>query len=112
MYSYTAIVQKGIQRGRALGFPTVNIPLEDPEISGIYAGRVIEEGTVYTAAIFANQERKILEAYILDFSGDLYGKKITIELYKKIREAGKFTDDATLKKQIASDVEATRSFFL
>src|SRR3989344_834484 len=102
--SISGIVQSGIKRGTALGFPTVNIPLFDPSVSGIYAGRVRVGTMIYHSAIFANQERKILEAYLLDFSGDLYGKEITIELHKKIREAGKFTDDETLKATIADDI--------
>ena len=111
MHSYTAVVQKGIKRGTALGFPTVNIPLNDEKISGIYVGRVQIDTMIYHSAVFASQERKILEAYILDFSGDLYDKEITIELHKKIREAGKFTNDETLKKQIADDISEVRKYF-
>ena len=110
MSTFSGIVQKGVRRGTALGFPTVNIPLSE-EISGVYAGEVIENGKSRVAAIFANQERKILEAYLFDFSGDLYGKEITIELHKKIREAGVFTDDETLKVAIASDIQKVREYF-
>jgi|SRR3989344_3128216 len=109
--SFNGHVQRGEKRGTALGFPTVNIPLDDAEVSGIYAGKVIENGKSCVAAIFANQERKILEAYLFDFSGDLYGKEITIELHKKIREAGVFTDDETLKVAIASDIQKVREYF-
>ncbi len=108
---FTGLVQNGLKRGTALGFPTANIALTDENVSGIYAGRVKVGTLIYGSAVFANQERKILEAYLLNFSGDLYGKEITIELLEKIREVGEFSDDETLKKQIASDVEAIRSFF-
>ena len=111
MSSYTGIVQKGIKRGHALGFPTANISLGDSRVSGIYAARVALEGKEYPAAAFADQERKILEAYILDFSGDLYDKEITVELLKKIRDKKKFENDDDLRFTIAGDVEKIRAFF-
>ncbi|HEY4473697.1 MAG TPA: riboflavin kinase [Candidatus Paceibacterota bacterium] len=110
MNRFFGIVQKGMRRGTALGFPTVNISFSE-DLSGVYAGKVSAEGKTHLAAIFANQERKILEAYLFDFLGDLYGKEITIELHKKIREAGVFTDDETLKVAIASDIQKVREYF-
>lgn len=109
--TYTGIVERGIKRGKALGFPTANISLEDKAISGVYAGQVRVEHTTYQAALFANRERKILEAYLLDFSGNLYGKEITMELHKKIRDSEKFTDEMDLIRQIKDDVVAIRAYF-
>ena len=108
---YIGTVERGVKRGQVLGFPTANIPLTDREISGIYAGRVKVGTFTYESAVFADQKRNVLEAYLLDFTGDLYGKELTIELHQKIRETGEFVDDDTLKKQIADDVAKTREYF-
>ena len=109
--TYTGIVQKGIKRGQALGFPTANISLDDHAVSGIYAARVALEGKEYSAAAFVDHERKVLEAHVLDFSGDLYGKEITIELLQKIRDNKKFENDNALRAAIADDVARIRAYF-
>ena len=111
MSTYTGIVQKGAKRGKELGFPTANIALDDASVSGIYAAKVKVGDTEYKAAAFADQERKILEAHLLDFAGDLYGQSITIELLKKIRESALFTDDAVLRAAIAADIAKVREYF-
>lgn len=102
------MVQRGQGRGAALGYPTANIPLEDMSVSGVYAARVHVDGKEYDAAVFADPARKILEAHILDFSSDLYGKEIEIELLDRIRESKSFENDEDLKKAIAEDIEAVR----
>ncbi|MDO8514418.1 MAG: riboflavin kinase [bacterium] len=125
MTSYTGIVRKGTQRAAELGFSTINIPLDDASVSGIYAAKVKvganpaepdarPEGfreEEYEAAAYADQKRKVLEAHILDFSKDLYGWNVKIELLKKIREHKKFTDDKTLQKAIAEDIKSVREYF-
>ena len=108
---YTGIVQKGAGRSAALGFPTINIPLDDANASGIYAARVKVGEEEYEAAVYADQKRKLLEAHLLDFSKDLYGWNVGIELLKKIRESEKFTDETLLRKAIARDVVSVREYF-
>ncbi|MDO8552532.1 MAG: riboflavin kinase [bacterium] len=122
MRSYTGIVIKGQGRATVLGFPTANIALKDDTVSGIYAARVKVRGAEYLAAVFADQKRKVLEAHLLDYAGDLSSgggsasggneKKITIELHKKIREHKDFTNDADLQAEIGRDVACVREFFL
>ena len=112
MQSYSGIAQKGEGRGRALGFPTANIPLRDKELVGIYAARVKVRGKEYFAAVYANQARELLETHILDFWGELYGQEITIMLEKKIREDARFENENALKTAIAADVRAVRFFSL
>lgn len=107
---YTGIVKKGAERGRTLGYPTANVVVEGDE-SGIFAAEVSFNGTQYHAAVFIDPERTILEAYVLDFDGDLYGKEISVVLKKKIRDSASFPDDATLRAAIARDVEAVRHHF-
>lgn len=111
MRSYTGTVIKGHGRATALGFPTVNISLEDNSTSGIYAARVNIDGTEYLAAAFADQKRKVLEAHLLGYSGELNGKSITIELCKKIREHEDFANDKDLREAIAKDIADVRKYF-
>jgi len=120
---YTGTIERGSGYAAVLGFRTINIPLTDGSIEGVYAARVtVKEGEEpYMAAAFANQRRKILEAHILDFppeggsaSGgqdDLGGMPITIELVEKIRETKKFDTEPQLRAAIADDVEKVRAYF-
>ncbi len=112
MNSFTGIVQKGARRGAALGFPTINIPLEDADVSGIYAALVKVGEEKYEAAAYADPRRKLLEAHLLDFSADLYGWNVTIELLKKIRGSKKFSDETALRAMIAGDIVAVRTHFM
>ena len=106
MNNYSGIVQKGTKRAEALGFPTVNIPLDDKNVSGVYVAQVFFDGEKYPAAAFADEKRKILEAHIVDVDLALYGKSITIELLKKIRDSRSFENDEELRGAIAADSEA------
>ena len=106
---YKGTVQKGNGSGRKLGFPTVNIPLDD-DTSGIFAALVRFGGEEYFAAVYADQTRKLLEAHLLQFNDDVYGKEIEIELLKKIRDDKKFTDENDARKAIAADVEAVEAY--
>lgn len=109
--TYTGVVQRGTKRGAALGFPTANIPYEEPEVSGIYAATVKVDAKEYRAAAYADQKRKVLEAHILDANLDLYGREIEIELQKKIRKGKVFENDTTLRAAIVEDIKAVRDYF-
>jgi GxxExxY protein len=98
----SGIVIKGKGKGGRLGFPTANIKLEKNLASGVYSGKVYFQDKKYQAGIFIKEN--ILEAYILDFSGDLYGAEIKVELGEMIREARKFNSDEELTKQIREDI--------
>lgn len=110
---YRGIVERGEGRGRALGYPTVNIPLSDDSVSGIYAARVsVKIGEApYMAAVYADKKRKMLEAHIVDFSDELYGCEIEVELFKKIRGPKYFEDDAALRAAITDDISRIRAYF-
>ncbi len=101
---YVGTVQQGARRAVALGFPTVNISLTDNLVSGIYAARlkVKPDESSYMAAVYADQKRKVLEAHILDFTDDLYGCEIEINLLHKIRDSKRFENDAALRAAISS----------
>jgi len=107
-------VVAGDARGGTLGFPTANLRL-DPQLLvpafGIYAGSA--EGTRAAISIGTNphyggQERRI-EAHLLDFDGDLYGRRLVLELWRRLREERAFESEEELVAQIARDVEETRA---
>ena len=81
--AFTGVVQEGEKRGARLGFPTANIALPDADISGIYAARVVADGRTHPAAVYADRRRKLLEAHLLDFSGNLYGKSISSRISRE-----------------------------
>ena len=106
-------VVAGDQRGGTLGYPTANLRLE-PDLAcpryGIYAG----SARGYRAAVsigtnphYGGTERRI-EPYLLDFEGDLYGERLVLELWERLRDEKSFASEDELVAQIAHDVEATR----
>ncbi len=117
-YSVAGVVEHGDKRGRALGFPTVNLGLPHNRLlprDGIYAvwadvagKRAMAAASLGIRPTFGGGDRR-LEAYLLDFSGDLYGDRIRIEFVKRLRDELRFASAADLSAQIASDVEQTRA---
>ena len=93
-----------------LGFPTVNIPLVDTSVSGIYAACVTIRGRAYGAAAYADQTRKVLEAHLIDFSDDIEGEEVVIELKEKIRDDARFADDAALTAAIRNDIRRVQEY--
>ena len=106
-------VVAGDARGGTLGFPTANLRPE-PELLvpgfGIYAGAAdghLAAISIGTNPHYGGDERRI-EAFLLDFAGDLYGKRLTLELWQRLRNEQAFGSEAELIAQIDRDVEATR----
>jgi riboflavin kinase/FMN adenylyltransferase len=95
----------GQKEGRTLGYPTANIEFRGRLDDGIYAGWAIVEGKKYKAGLLHKRGTNILEAYIIDFSGDLYGKVIELEVRQKIREDIKFNSNEELIEQVKKDIE-------
>lgn len=104
-------VERGKTEARIFGYPTANIAFDDHEISGAYAGQVEIDAVPYEAAIYADQKRKVLEAHIFEFSGDIYGKDVTMTLLEKISDSKVFTDMNALQAKITSDIEKVRKYF-
>lgn len=107
-------VVAGDQRGGTLGFPTANLAV-DPALLvpayGIYAGSAL--GTRAAISIGVNPhyggiDRRI-EAFLLDFEGDLYGERLRVELWRRLRDERAFGSEQELVAQIARDVEETRA---
>jgi riboflavin kinase / FMN adenylyltransferase len=104
-------VERGTEMARKMGFPTVNIHFAESNISGTYAGKVIVDGGEYRAAVYANQERQVLEAYLFDFSGDLYDKHITVVLLGKLAETKAFRNKRDEQSFINWAVTEVRKYF-
>jgi riboflavin kinase / FMN adenylyltransferase len=107
-------VVSGDARGGTLGFPTANLRT-DPGLLvpafGIYAGAAGEHRAAISIGVnphYGGAERRI-EAYLLDFAGDLYGKRLVVELWERLRDERAFESEADLVAQIAADVAATRA---
>jgi riboflavin kinase/FMN adenylyltransferase len=106
-------VVAGDARGGALGFPTANLRPEPGVLVpgyGIYAGAADGRRaaiSIGTNPHYGGDERRI-EAFLLDFAGDLYGRHLTLELWQRLRDEQAFESEAELVAQIDRDVEATR----
>jgi riboflavin kinase / FMN adenylyltransferase len=107
-------VVSGDQRGGTLGFPTANLRVA-PDVLvpkyGIYAGAVGDKRAAISIGVnphYGGTERRI-EAYLLDWHGDLYGDRLVVEVWDRLREERAFASEADLVSQIAADVEQTRA---
>lgn len=107
------IVVGGDQRGGTLGYPTANLAVDPALIVpayGIYAGAALGHRaaiSIGTNPHYGGEERRI-EPHLLDFEGDLYGKRLVVELWERLRDEQVFESEPELIEQIARDVEATR----
>jgi riboflavin kinase/FMN adenylyltransferase len=108
------IVELGDQRGGTLGFPTANLALDPSQLvprHGIYAGFALGHRaalSIGTNPHYGGTEQRI-EAFLLDYDGDLYGKRLVVELWERLRDEAAFESEAALVAQIADDVERTRA---
>jgi riboflavin kinase/FMN adenylyltransferase len=107
-------VVSGDQRGGTLGFPTANLSVEPHLLVpayGIYAGAALGGRAAISIGVnphYGGSERRI-EAFLLDFDGDLYGKELRIELWERLRDERAFESEEDLVRQITLDVEAARA---
>jgi riboflavin kinase/FMN adenylyltransferase len=112
------VVVPGDQRGGTLGYPTANLAVEPTLLVpkyGIYAGSALDPaGEEHRAAIsigtnphYGGEERRI-EPHLLDFEGDLYGRRLLVELWQRLRDEQVFESEQALVEQISRDVESTR----
>jgi riboflavin kinase/FMN adenylyltransferase len=112
------VVVSGDARGGTLGFPTANLAVSANLLVpayGIYAGAALVSGASYRAALsigvnphYGGDERRI-EAFLLDFEGDLYGSRLRLELWERLRDERAFGSEQELVEQISLDVERARA---
>jgi riboflavin kinase/FMN adenylyltransferase len=113
-------VVAGYARGGTLGFPTANVALRPDllvPLHGIYAGSTAAPGATpgHRAAIsvglnphYGGEELRV-EAFLLEFAGDLYGTRLVVEVWRRLRDERAFPSEDDLVAQIADDVEETRA---
>ncbi len=104
----------GDQRGGTLGYPTANLAVP-PDLLvpayGIYAGSALGHRAAISIGVnphYGGAERRI-EPYLLDFEGDLYGRRLVVELWRRLRDERAYASEEELVAQIAKDVEEARS---
>ncbi len=113
-YSVTGRVFEDRKIGRKLGFPTVNIAIDKDKfqlLGGVYKGSVYINGVKYSAIInygarpTFDLQNKLVEAHVVDFNGDLYGKEITLYFEEFMRDIIKFDNENQLKEQLEIDLK-------
>lgn len=117
----SGVVVEGDHRGRELGYPTANVMMlqgVELPVDGVYAGTAErEDHSLYAAAIsvghrptfYGDEGPRLLEAYLLDFDGDLYGETLRISITSLVRGQAHFAGREQLVAQIASDVDKVRA---
>ncbi|NSM56434.1 riboflavin biosynthesis protein RibF [Wolbachia endosymbiont of Atemnus politus] len=116
-YQVSGVVTKGACRGREIGFPTINIPIEDcmikPKFGTYYARALFLDSRVNwlygvvnigMRPTFKDLKRPIIEMHIFDFNKDVYNRKVNIQLLKFIRSEKRFHSIDELTKQINHDI--------
>ncbi len=104
----------GDQRGGTLGYPTANLSVPGELLVpayGIYAGSALDHRAAISIGVnphYGGDERRI-EPHLLDFEGDLYGRRLIVELWRRLREERAFSSEDELVAQITRDVEETRA---
>lgn len=115
-YSVSGTVQRGAGRGRTLGFPTANLRPDRPLVlaAGVYAARARWDGHVADAVVNLgyrptfDESQYWIEAYLFDFSGDLYDRPLTLDFLRRIRPERKFPGVEELRAQVFADMEEAR----
>jgi riboflavin kinase/FMN adenylyltransferase len=121
-YRIRGRIAHGDRRGRSLGFPTANLRLHRKvaPVSGVYAVRMLGLGAEAVPGV-ANVGRRptvrgdghiLLEVHLFDFSADIYGRKVEVELVAKLREERRFGSLQELSLQIGADARQAREILL
>lgn len=119
-YAMSGTVVHGSQIGRTLGFPTANMDLLSGTVipsAGVYATRTAIDGKSYAAITnvgakpTVGERKQNAETYIIGFDGDLYGRRIEIEFYERLRGIRCFENTGELREQLEHDVNAALEVF-
>lgn len=119
-YTLHGRVSHGDARGRTLGFPTLNLPLRRRAVSlrGVFAVRVTGLAPAPLPAVAnlgwrptVGGSYPLLEVHVLDFSAEVYGRRVEIEFVRRLRDEQRFDGLDALRRQIDDDVRAARAVF-
>jgi riboflavin kinase / FMN adenylyltransferase len=121
-YSLAGVIARGDRMGQRLGWPTINVVPDNKLLpaDGVYACRVLFPSYPATfdcvtnigtrPTVYENYQR-VVESHVLDFKADVYGQRVELQFYKRMREERIFPTVMDLSSQIGRDVEATREYF-
>jgi riboflavin kinase/FMN adenylyltransferase len=121
-YTISGVIARGDRMGKRLGWPTINLVPDNKLLpaDGVYVGRVFFPSYPATfdcvtnigtrPTVYENYQR-VVESHVLDFKADVYGQRVDLSFYKRLREERIFPTVMDLSSQIGRDVEATREFF-
>ena len=118
----TGVVAAGKRIGRTLGFPTANILPDEgcalPSQNGVYAALLtLADGRALPCVLNKGRHPTLpegaatVEAFVLDFTGDLYGQRVRVDFLAFLRPETRFPDKEALRAQIAKDTENARAWF-
>ncbi|HEV8582241.1 MAG TPA: bifunctional riboflavin kinase/FAD synthetase [Thermoanaerobaculia bacterium] len=122
-YALEGTIARGDRMGQRLGWPTINVVSENKLLpaDGVYASRVFFPSYPATfdcvtnigtrPTVYENYQR-VVESHILDFKSDVYGQRVELHFYKRLREERIFPTVMDLSAQIGRDVETTREYFV
>ena len=120
-YGFTGSVEHGFARGRRIGFPTANVVLPSPLLlvprDGVYAVAVtLPDGSrrggmanIGSRPTFADGAGRSIEVHIIDFDGDLYGRRIRVDFIARLRDERPMSGIEELRTQLTADLAATRA---
>ena len=112
-FNLTGKVVTGHGRGGGLGFPTANLEIASEHVlppDGVYAGRAYINGSIYQSMVNIGKNptfgvnKRTVEAYLMDYHGDLYGTDLQLDIISRIRDEKKFNSADELKKQVGEDI--------
>jgi len=120
-YEVCGRVIHGEKRGREIGFPTANLLMQrkNTPVQGVFAvtmrGLTAQPlpgvANVGIRPTVSGDPTPLLETHLLDFSGDLYGKRVEVEFHRKLRDEQRFSGLDSLRAQIELDIKAARAYF-
>jgi len=113
-FEFAGVVVVGDRRGKLLGFPTANLDLSAEQLlppRGIYVGEALGHRAAISIGVNPHYGGTTLrvEAHLLDYDGDLYGQRLVVELWDRLRDERAFGSEAELVEAIAADVGAARA---
>jgi len=118
-------VVRGDGRGRELGFPTANLDLHHEVMppDGVYVGRALNSGREHVALVSVGTQptfahgrtgespRRVVEVYLADYEGSLYGADLEVEILRRLRAQEAFSDVEALTRRMHADLRAARDYF-
>ncbi len=122
LWVLTNKVVNGVRRGRKIGFPTANIDFPGDQDwnevhYGVYAVKVSLDHKNYLGVanmgipLTFNESKPRIDIHFFDFSGNIYGKLITVEFWEKIRDVKRFHNEQELVWQIEDDIDFVKKYF-